>query len=93
MPKLPRWDKHEIKAAIGRKGMTLTGLARSEGISTSACRASLIKPSPAGDQAISRFIDVPLHVLWPDRYDANGNRLIPIKPRKKKSVAPPLAAE
>ncbi|MGZ8371223.1 MAG: helix-turn-helix domain-containing protein, partial [Caulobacteraceae bacterium] len=40
-----------------------------------ACRSSLRKPTPRADRAISDQIGVPLHLLWPDRYDADGRRV------------------
>lgn len=86
MPNHRRWDKHEIKAEIGRKGMTLTALSLRAGLSKSACRLSLTRPSPSGDVAISNFLGVPLHELWPDRYDNRGNRLLPVKPRRRKQI-------
>jgi hypothetical protein len=29
---------------------------------------------PSADKAISDFIDIPLHQIWPSRYLANGQR-------------------
>lgn len=85
MPTTRVWDKHEIKAAIGRRNETLTSVAAMYGLSGSAVRMTLDRNSPitGADQAISDFLKVPLHVLWPDRYDNNGNRLVPLKPIRK----------
>ncbi len=69
------WDKHAIKAEINRRGETLTSIALRAGISPVACRVVFIKPIPAAERAISKFLSVPLHDMWPDRYDHNGNRL------------------
>ncbi|MEQ1714048.1 MAG: helix-turn-helix domain-containing protein [Hyphomicrobium sp.] len=86
MPTAKTWDKHEIKAAIGRRRQTLTGLADLYGLSRSAIGATLTsrsKPITAADQAISHFLGVPLHQLWPDRYDDRGHRLTKLKPLRK----------
>lgn len=91
MPNARTWDKHEIKAEIGRLGWTLAGLAREYGLPVGTCRRSLIRPTPTGDQAISACLGIPLHELWPDRYDAHGHRLVKIKPLRK--PRPPATPE
>lgn len=55
------------------RGSTLTQLAVDNGLNPSACRQSLIRPQLKADRVISRFLGVPLHELWPDRYDTNGD--------------------
>ena len=89
MPTNRVWDKHEIKAEIGRRGQTLTGVSEMYGLSGSAVRMTLQRKRPltSADQAISDFLGVPLHVLWPDRYDRAGNRLVkltPLSPRRSR---------
>lgn len=81
------WDRHAIRAAIARRGATLARVARDAGLSAGACSLSLCRPSPSGDAAIAAYLDVPLHKLWPDRYDANGNRII--KPRRRRAQGSP----
>jgi len=68
------WDRHAIKAEIHRRGQTLTRLALAAGLDPSACRSALMRPSPGGEAAISAFLGIPPQILWPDRYDASGNR-------------------
>ncbi len=79
------WDKHQIKAEIGRKGQTLSGLGALYGLTASCMRTTLARKTPitAADQAISQFLKIPLHVLWPDRYDDKGHRLVKLKPPPK----------
>lgn len=72
---MKKWDAPAIAAAIKRRGQTLTGLAVNAGLGPSACRSSLSTPFPAADKAISEFLDVPLHELWPDRYYPDGGRI------------------
>jgi len=84
MPNARVWDKHEIKAEIGRRGGTLKSVAEKYGIDPTLIRITLARKRPitSADQAISKFLKVPLHELWPERYDNKGNRLVPIKPLK-----------
>jgi len=69
------WHREDIKAEIRKRGTTVTKLAQDHGLSDSACRVALIRPSPAGELVISSFLGVPLQELWPDRYDPYGRRL------------------
>ncbi len=65
----------DIKAAIRKRGMTLSKLALDNGLDESCCRAALIRSQPEAEKVISRFLGVPLHRLWPDRYDESGGRV------------------
>lgn len=62
------WDRHAIKAEVHRRGYSLTRVAREAGLDASTCRAALIRPQPAGELALSRFLGVALIELWPQRY-------------------------
>jgi Ner family transcriptional regulator len=79
------WHRADIKAAIQKRGATLTKLALDNDLSESACRLALIRPSPSGELVISTFLGVPLQVLWPDRYDPYGRRLAARNVRFKNS--------
>jgi len=68
------WHAEDIKAAVRKKGRSLKALALGNGLSESACRASLCRPQPAADKVIAEFLGVPLFKLWPDRYGRNGER-------------------
>lgn len=69
------WHPEDIKAAIRKRGTTLSKLALDNGLSESACRAALIRPQLGPDRVISKFLGVALHVLWPDRYDEEGGQI------------------
>lgn len=71
-----RWHPADIKAAIEKRGANLSQLARGAGLEESACRQALRRPLPSGERVISAFLNVPLHVLWPDRYAPNGKRYV-----------------
>ena len=69
------WDRHAIKAEIYRRGQTLVGLSRTHGFHPHDCGVALLRPYPKVDPVIADFLGVPLHELWPDRYDRAGQRL------------------
>lgn len=70
------WHPEDIKAAIRKRGQTLTGLAKAHGLPPANVRNATRSPVRSGEVVIARFLDVPLHELWPDRWDALGNRLL-----------------
>lgn len=74
---MPRtgWHPADITAAVRKKGMTLTALALTNGLSESACRKALLTKYAKAEIVISHFINVPLHELWPDRWTADGLRI------------------
>lgn len=69
------WHREDIKAAVRKRGKTLCQLSLESGLSISATRKTFFYAVPRADRAISAFIEVPLHELWPDRYDEQGNRI------------------
>lgn len=68
------WHPADIRAAVTKAGKSLRGLALENDLDESACRAALIRPLPKAEKAISRLLGVPLHELWPDRWDDEGRR-------------------
>ncbi|KIP18761.1 winged helix-turn-helix DNA-binding family protein [Burkholderia sp. MSHR3999] len=67
----------DIKALIYKKGQTMSGIARTFGISESSVRNALIRPVLSGELAISEFVEVPPHKLWPERWTVDGRRIRP----------------
>ena len=65
-----RWDRFAIRAEIHRRGGSLTQIAKQHGLSEAACRVALIKPCPAGERAIAKYLKVSVRTLWPDRHPA-----------------------
>lgn len=82
MPK-PAQGLHpeDIKAAIRKRGKTLSQLSRDNNLAVATVRCALKERIPKADKIISSFIETPLHVIWPSRYDEQGNRIK--TPRKK----------
>ncbi len=69
------WDRHEILAEIKRRHGTLKALAAKSGVSVGSLSVVFTQPYTDGEQIIALAIEQPLHVLWPDRWDASGKRL------------------
>lgn len=71
-----KWDRHRILAEVKRKHGTLTALCRQHNIAASNLSVAFSQPYEAGERIIAEAIHQPLHVLWPDRWDNNDNRLL-----------------
>lgn len=69
------WDRHQIAAEVKRRGSTLSAISINAGLPEPACRNALIRKYQAAERAIARFLDVPLHELWPDRWCPDGTRI------------------
>lgn len=67
--------REDIKAAIRKKGMTMSALSLANDLDEATVRKSLQKPIPRANKAISAFLKKPLHKLWPDWYDKRGQRI------------------
>lgn len=70
--RLQGWHREDIKAAIRKRGITLTELALAYGLEQSAVRVALSRPYYPGEQVIADALAVPAQTLWPDRYDPDG---------------------
>lgn len=64
----------DILASIKKTGSTITQVSIEAGLSPSACSKALSVRFPAAEQAISRRLNLPLHVIWPARYHEDGSR-------------------
>jgi len=62
------WDRFAIKAALGRKGLTLTGVAEEAGLDPAACRKGLSGMSRPGAQAVADALEEPFSELFPGLY-------------------------
>lgn len=71
----PDWDRHQILAEVKRHHGTLSALAKLHGITGSNLSVVFSQPYEAGERIIAKAIGMKLHVLWPDRWDQNDNRL------------------
>lgn len=66
------WHQEEIKAAIRKRGVTLTALSIRHGYEGSACRRAVSYPWPAVERIIADFLGEKPESIWPSRYDALG---------------------
>lgn len=64
----------QIKCKVLLKGSTLKSLSLKAGLSSHACSVALVKPFPSAEEAIANFLGITAQELWPDRFDAEGNR-------------------
>lgn len=80
----PHWDQHAIKAEIYRRGYTIEALAREFGVSGSFLRRVFRNPSARANRLIAQFLKIPVHELWPNWFDADGD-MIPAAYRRKLS--------
>jgi Ner family transcriptional regulator len=71
---LSGWHAEDVKAAIRKKGLTLSALSKKHQYSESYLRGTLIRPRPRGEEIIARFLGVSPAEIWPDRYRAGGPR-------------------
>ena len=70
------WHSEDVKAAIRKRGSTLTALAKANGISAQALsRAIFERTSARAEKIIAEFLGVPPMKIWPSRYSKAGARL------------------
>lgn len=62
------WHRADIRAAVAKKGKTLTQLALDNGLEEWACRHALSRRHLPGEKAIADFVGVPVWDLWPGRW-------------------------
>lgn len=73
---------------LSLRGQSLASLARRLGVTRTTPGYALSKPYPRMERAIAEAVEVPVHVLFPDRYAPNGERLIRMgRPKKSTSMS------
>ena len=75
-----------IKAKLKHEGLTYRQIASDYGCTISQVSKALREPCFRGEQAISQALNMPAHVIWPDRYNSKGETLysrIPLKSNAK----------
>lgn len=67
----------DILAAVRKsKFRFLPAIAQRYGVSDAALRAAFRRPQRQAERVLSQALNIPLHELWPDRWDSQGNRLV-----------------
>ncbi len=67
------WHKADIKAALEKAGWTLRALSEHHGYSPSLLKHALQRQYPNGEQKIAEALGLKPAVIWPSRYDTNGD--------------------
>ena len=88
MPRPKGLHKEDIKAKVRKTGISLRQLSLNAGLKEATVRNALHRAIPTADKAIAECIGKKVHEIWPDRYDAQGNRIK--KPRSKRSANTPV---
>lgn len=75
--KLQDWHSADIIAALHKKKLTLSGLSRQAGLSSSTLANVLTRPWPKGEWLIGDALGIHPSVIWPSRYyDPQTHELI-----------------
>lgn len=79
----------DIIAAVRKSEFRfLPAIAERYGVTDVALRAALRRPQRGAEKVISKALKIPLHILWPDRWSASGERLVRRgRPRPMKRAA------
>jgi Ner family transcriptional regulator len=89
------WHRADILAEVRKRGTTLAGIARDNGLARQTLYWAMIEPRLRANTAIADFLDVPLNELWPQWFDENGKlisterlrpRLKPMSARRPESI-------
>lgn len=83
----PALDWPGIVAAVHRQGMTLTELAKRNGLPAAACRKVLSQGHFKAQKVIADFLGYKPEELWPDRYPKGKPRILDTK------KFPPVASQ
>ena len=67
------WHPADIKAALQKRGTTLSRVALDAGLtSSSSLSACLARPMPANEKRIAAALGMEPATIWPSRYNADG---------------------
>ena len=71
------WHKSDIKAALEKRGLTLSDLDREHSLPDGTCSATLRRPHAIGELIIAEALGLSPRQVWPGRYRDDGMRLRP----------------
>lgn len=69
------WHPADIIAAVRKRGTSLQRLSREHGFNSHSMNKAVRQCFPACHRIISDVIGVPRQMIWPQFYDADGQRL------------------
>jgi len=67
------WHPADVLAALKKRGHSLAGLSVAHGYHPTAAGKALRQPWPAIERLIADAVGVPAPMIWPSRYDGEGN--------------------
>jgi Ner family transcriptional regulator len=65
------WHFEDVKAAVRKRGGTLTALSRENGYAASAAGIALRRSWPALERIVADFLGLEPWAIWPTRYTAD----------------------
>jgi Ner family transcriptional regulator len=77
MSKKKDWMPERLLSELRKRGVSFSHVDRVYGLSRRVCWNAAIVPNAKGEAALSDFLGVPAHLIWPGRFDTKGNRLKP----------------
>ena len=72
------WVIYQLKL----RDSSLAAIARKHGWTRRAIRGAMFEASYPQEKALAEELDIPIETLFPERYDADGNRRHAIRSRK-----------
>lgn len=85
------WHPEDIKAAIRKRGLTLTELCQAMDVPKHSASKALAEPFTRGEIAIAQYLDVPVQLLFPTRWTVDKKRVRPRYAAKYTTVAEVLS--
>lgn len=86
IPTDPRGRGAWVACALRLRGSSLSALARAEGVTASALSHVMTKPNRHLEAVIARAIGLTPQQVWPERFDADGERRHRHRPQYRKRV-------
>ena len=87
MQNIAPWHRADIVSAVRKKGSTLRRLSMESGFAPSTLRASLERLHPRAHEIIARFINASRQEIWPNYYDAKGQKFSRLEQRRRQIIA------
>lgn len=72
----PNEHPEDVKAMVRKTGVSLAELARRNGMAEGTGARALYEPCPRMNQAIAGHLKKTVHELWPEWFDATGDRIL-----------------
>jgi lambda repressor-like predicted transcriptional regulator len=72
-------DPYAIQAAIKRLFGSAARLATLKGVKPSTIQAAVYRKQPTGNRIIAGALGVPVHRIWPQWFDKDGNTITQVQ--------------